>query len=52
VFAAAAQGIAKSAAFGLHEYNAILFVFGIAGGFFYNTATPLYFELTMETIYG
>ena len=30
----------------------LLNVFGISGGFFFNTTTPLFFELTMETIFG
>lgn len=52
VFAAAAAGLTSSVGLGLHDNAIFLFVFGIAGGFFYNTTTPLYFELEMETIFG
>jgi len=52
VFAAAAQGLTDSVGISRHDNTVILFAFGIAGGFFYNTTTPLFFEMAMETIYG
>ena len=30
----------------------LLYITGVAGGFFFNTTTPLFFELAMETVYG
>jgi hypothetical protein len=29
---------------------ALLYAFGITAGIFYNTTTPLFFELAMETV--
>ena len=49
--AAASFGVFAAAATGI-ESTVFLFVFGILGGMMYNTTTPLYFELAMETIYG
>ena len=51
-FSAAASGLTDVLEFDDATSVLFLFIFGISGGFFYNTTIPLFFELAMETVYG